>query len=99
VVGISQIGLGDYGDQQRHFHQVRITRLLPRLLAETQAATALSRSIPLTPASIFFMKCSWPGTSILRPRGRWPAAGEAEIDGHCAGLFSKRSVDARQGFD
>ena len=42
------------------------------LMDSLAATTSKAKSMPLTPASIFLMKCSWPGTSITltsRPLG------------------------------
>jgi len=59
-------------------------------ITPSSAATAEQREIdPHTPASMLWMKRSWPGTSTKRISGssRERPIGEAEVDGDAARLF------------
>ena len=71
------------------------------LMDSSAATTNSTRSMPPTPASMFFTNRSWPGTSTKprRSAGRQLQVGEADVDGDAAAFlfFQAVGIDAREG--
>ncbi len=92
-------------DLMRRSWQIARCSRVCGITPSSAAITSSARSIPPTPASMFFTKRSWPGTSTISittpPSARVLHEGEAEVDGDAARLLLRQAVgvDAGQGPD
>ena len=61
------------------------------------AMTKITPSMPVAPATMVLMKCSWPGTSTMPTSRSAIVQGQTQFDGHAAFLFLLEEVGVAAG--